>query len=109
MKVARMVLTGGKSARIYLSGLGRGIYYGSYRSPRTLVWAIGTIILIVMMATAFLGYVLPFGQMSLWGATVITNLISAIPWIGQDVVESKNITLIINLFICVIIDRKSVV
>ncbi len=56
MKVARMVLTGGKSARIYLSGLGRGIYYGSYRSPRILVWAIGTVILIVMMGTAFLGY-----------------------------------------------------
>ena len=71
---------------VYLH-IGRGIYYGSYRAPRTLVWAIGTIILIVMMATAFLGYVLPYGQMSLWGATVITNLISAIPWIGQDIVE----------------------
>ena len=71
---------------IYLH-IGRGMYYGSYRSPRTLVWAIGTIILILMMATAFLGYVLPYGQMSLWGATVITNLISAIPWIGQDIVE----------------------
>lgn len=71
---------------VYLH-IGRGIYYGSYRAPRTLVWAIGTIILILMMATAFLGYVLPYGQMSLWGATVITNLISAIPWIGQDIVE----------------------
>jgi len=71
---------------VYLH-IGRGIYYGSYRSPRTLVWIIGTIILIVMIATAFLGYVLPYGQMSLWGATVITNLISAIPWIGQDIVE----------------------
>ncbi len=71
---------------VYLH-IGRGIYYGSYRAPRTLVWAIGTVILIVMMATAFLGYVLPYGQMSLWGATVITNLISAIPWIGQDIVE----------------------
>lgn len=71
---------------VYLH-IGRGIYYGSYRSPRTLVWAIGTVILILMMATAFLGYVLPYGQMSLWGATVITNLISAIPWIGQDIVE----------------------
>ncbi len=67
--------------------IGRGIYYGSYRSPRTLVWIIGTIMLILMIATAFLGYVLPYGQMSLWGATVITNLISAIPWIGQDIVE----------------------
>jgi len=71
---------------VYLH-IGRGIYYGSYRAPRTLVWAIGTVILILMMATAFLGYVLPYGQMSLWGATVITNLISAIPWIGQDIVE----------------------
>jgi len=71
---------------VYLH-IGRGLYYGSYKSPRTLVWVIGTIILVVMMATAFLGYVLPYGQMSLWGATVITNLLSAIPWIGQDVVE----------------------
>ena len=71
---------------VYLH-IGRGIYYGSYRSPRTLTWGIGTVILIVMMATAFLGYVLPYGQMSLWGATVITNLMSAIPWIGQDIVE----------------------
>jgi ubiquinol-cytochrome c reductase cytochrome b subunit len=71
---------------VYLH-IGRGIYYGSYRAPRTLVWAIGTVIFILMMATAFLGYVLPYGQMSLWGATVITNLISAIPWIGQDIVE----------------------
>ena len=71
---------------VYLH-IGRGMYYGSFRAPRTLVWAIGTVILILMMATAFLGYVLPYGQMSLWGATVITNLISAIPWIGQDIVE----------------------
>jgi ubiquinol-cytochrome c reductase cytochrome b subunit len=71
---------------VYLH-IGRGIYYGSYRAPRTLVWAIGTVILILMIGTAFLGYVLPYGQMSLWGATVITNLISAIPWIGQDIVE----------------------
>jgi ubiquinol-cytochrome c reductase cytochrome b subunit len=71
---------------VYLH-IGRGMYYGSYRAPRTLVWAIGTIILILMMAIGFLGYVLPYGQMSLWGATVITNLISAIPWIGQDIVE----------------------
>jgi ubiquinol-cytochrome c reductase cytochrome b subunit len=67
--------------------IGRGLYYGSYKSPRTLTWAIGTVIVILMMATAFLGYVLPYGQMSLWGATVITNLMSAIPWIGQDIVE----------------------
>ena len=71
---------------VYLH-IGRGLYYGSYRAPRTLVWAIGTIIFILMMATAFLGYVLPYGQMSLWGATVITNLMSAIPWVGHDIVE----------------------
>ena len=71
---------------VYLH-VGRGLYYGSYKAPRTLVWAIGTIILVLMMATAFLGYVLPYGQMSLWGATVITNLMSAIPWVGQDIVE----------------------
>jgi ubiquinol-cytochrome c reductase cytochrome b subunit len=71
---------------VYLH-IGRGLYYGSYKAPRTIVWTIGTIILILMMATAFLGYVLPYGQMSLWGATVITNLMSAIPWVGQDIVE----------------------
>jgi ubiquinol-cytochrome c reductase cytochrome b subunit len=71
---------------VYLH-IGRGLYYGSYKAPRTIVWTIGTVILILMMATAFLGYVLPYGQMSLWGATVITNLMSAIPWIGQDIVE----------------------
>ena len=67
--------------------IARGLYYGSYKAPRVLVWSIGVIILIVMMATAFLGYVLPYGQMSLWGATVITNLLSAIPFFGQDLVE----------------------
>lgn len=71
---------------VYLH-IGRGLYYGSYRSPRVLLWSIGVIILVLMMATAFLGYVLPYGQMSLWGATVITNLLSAIPWIGQDFVQ----------------------
>lgn len=71
---------------VYLH-IGRGLYYGSYRSPRILLWSIGVIILVLMMATAFLGYVLPYGQMSLWGATVITNLLSAIPWIGQDFVQ----------------------
>nr|YP_010310820.1 apocytochrome b [Pulveroboletus ravenelii]UMY76541.1 apocytochrome b [Pulveroboletus ravenelii] len=67
--------------------IGRNIYYGTYKSPRILVWSIGVIILILMMAIAFLGYVLPYGQMSLWGATVITNLLSAIPVFGQDLVE----------------------
>jgi ubiquinol-cytochrome c reductase cytochrome b subunit len=71
---------------VYLH-IGRGLYYGSYKAPRTLTWVVGTIILVVMIATGFLGYVLPFGQMSLWGATVITNLMSAIPWVGQDIVE----------------------
>ena len=67
--------------------VGRGLYYGSYRSPRTLVWAVGVIILIATIGTAFLGYVLPYGQMSLWGATVITNIMSAIPWLGRSIVE----------------------
>jgi ubiquinol-cytochrome c reductase cytochrome b subunit len=67
--------------------IGRNIYYGSYKTPRTLAWSIGVIILILMMAIGFLGYVLPYGQMSLWGATVITNLLSAIPIFGQDLVE----------------------
>lgn len=71
---------------VYLH-IGRGMYYGSYKSPRILPWSIGVIILVLMMGTAFLGYVLPYGQMSLWGATVITNMLSAIPWIGQDFVQ----------------------
>lgn len=71
---------------VYLH-IARGMYYGSYKSPRILPWSIGVIILVLMMGTAFLGYVLPYGQMSLWGATVITNMLSAIPWIGQDFVE----------------------
>jgi ubiquinol-cytochrome c reductase cytochrome b subunit len=71
---------------VYLH-IGRGIYYGSYQRPRTITWVIGVIILIAMIGTGFLGYVLPYGQMSLWGATVITNLMSAIPWVGQDIVE----------------------
>jgi len=71
---------------VYLH-IGRGLYYGSYRAPRTLVWTLGIVIFLLMIITAFLGYVLPYGQMSLWGATVITNLMSAIPWIGQDIVE----------------------
>ena len=71
---------------VYLH-IGRGLYYGSYRAPRTLVWTLGVVIFLLMIVTGFLGYVLPYGQMSLWGATVITNLMSAIPWIGQDIVE----------------------
>jgi len=64
----------------------RGMYYGSYKYPRELLWIIGVLILLTMMATAFMGYVLPWGQMSFWGATVITNLFSAIPIVGDDIV-----------------------
>ncbi|MEX2200377.1 MAG: cytochrome b/b6 [Dongiaceae bacterium] len=64
----------------------RGLYYGSYKAPRELLWILGVVILLLMMATAFMGYVLPWGQMSFWGATVITNLFSAIPLIGEDIV-----------------------
>ncbi len=64
----------------------RGLYYGSYKAPRELLWILGVVILLLMMATAFMGYVLPWGQMSFWGATVITNLFSAIPLIGDSVV-----------------------
>ncbi|MBT5107898.1 MAG: cytochrome b/b6 [Rhodospirillaceae bacterium] len=64
----------------------RGLYYGSYKSPRELLWMLGVVILLLMMATAFLGYVLPWGQMSFWGATVITNLFSAIPIVGEPIV-----------------------
>ncbi len=64
----------------------RGLYYGSYKSPRELLWILGVVILLLMMATAFMGYVLPWGQMSFWGATVITNLFSAIPFIGENIV-----------------------
>lgn len=65
----------------------RGLYYGSYTKPRVALWSIGVIIFLLTMATAFLGYVLPWGQMSYWGATVITNFLSAIPWIGTELVE----------------------
>lgn len=64
----------------------RGLYYGSYKKPRELIWFIGIVIFLSMMATAFMGYVLPWGQMSFWGATVITNLFSAIPGVGESIV-----------------------
>ena len=64
----------------------RGMYYGSYKAPREISWMLGVIIYILMMATGFMGYVLPWGQMSFWGATVITNLFSAIPLVGDTVV-----------------------
>nr|AKU61243.1 cytochrome b [Dasypterus ega]AKU61246.1 cytochrome b [Dasypterus ega] len=65
--------------------IGRGLYYGSYMYKET--WNVGIILLFAVMATAFLGYVLPWGQMSFWGATVITNLFSAIPYVGKNIVE----------------------
>jgi ubiquinol-cytochrome c reductase cytochrome b/c1 subunit len=64
----------------------RGLYYGSYKYPRELLWILGVVILLLMIATAFMGYVLPWGQMSYWAATVITNLFSAIPVVGNDIV-----------------------
>jgi len=63
----------------------RGLYYGSYKSPREVLWILGVIIFLLMMATGFLGYVLPWGQMSFWAATVITNLFSAIPVVGNAI------------------------
>ena len=64
----------------------RSLYYGSYKAPREILWWIGIIIFLLSMATAFMGYVLPWGQMSFWGATVITNLFSAIPVVGKSIV-----------------------
>jgi quinol-cytochrome oxidoreductase complex cytochrome b subunit len=64
----------------------RGLYYGSYKYPRELLWILGVVILVLMIATAFMGYVLPWGQMSYWAATVITNLFSAIPLVGNKIV-----------------------
>jgi len=64
----------------------RGLYFGSYKAPREILWIFGILILLAMMATAFMGYVLPWGQMSFWGATVITNLFSAIPLVGDSIV-----------------------
>lgn len=65
----------------------RGLFYGSYKAPREITWIIGILIYLAMMATAFMGYVLPWGQMSFWGATVITNLFSALPLVGTPLVE----------------------
>ncbi len=65
----------------------RSLYYGSYKAPRELLWILGVIIFFIMMATAFMGYVLPWGQMSFWGATVITNLFTAIPIVGEDLLH----------------------
>jgi quinol-cytochrome oxidoreductase complex cytochrome b subunit len=84
----RFVHTTGASmffAVVYIH-LFRGFYYGSYKAPRELLWWLGIVILLLMMATAFFGYTLPWGQMSFWGATVITNLFSAIPVVGDSIV-----------------------
>ena len=66
--------------------IARGLFFGSYKKPREIIWFTGIIIFLTMMATAFMGYVLPWGQMSFWGATVITNLFSAIPLVGDAIV-----------------------
>jgi ubiquinol-cytochrome c reductase cytochrome b/c1 subunit len=63
----------------------RGMYYGSYKEPREVLWILGVLILLLMIATAFMGYVLPWGQMSFWAATVITNLFTAIPLVGESI------------------------
>lgn len=65
--------------------IGRGLFYGSYKAPREMVWLLGVVIFLLMMATAFMGYVLPWGQMSFWGAQVITGFFSAIPVVGEPV------------------------
>lgn len=67
--------------------IGRGIFYGSYKKPRASLWYTGIIILFLLILTAFLGYTLPWGQMSFWGATVITNFVSILPVIGSDVIQ----------------------
>jgi ubiquinol-cytochrome c reductase cytochrome b subunit len=72
---------------IVYSHMFRGLYYGSYMHPRQHLWCSGVLIFLLMMGTAFMGYVLPWGQMSFWGATVITNLVSAIPIVGPSIVE----------------------
>ena len=69
---------------VYLH-IARGLYYGSYKEPREVLWILGVVIFMIMMATGFLGYVLPWGQMSFWAATVITNLFSAIPVVGPSI------------------------
>lgn len=67
--------------------MARNLYFGSYYSPRIALWYSGLVIFVLMMATAFMGYVLPWGQMSFWGATVITNLFSAIPYAGESLAQ----------------------
>jgi len=72
---------------VVYSHIFRGLYYGSYMKPRQLLWCSGVVLFLLIMGTAFTGYVLPWGQMSFWGATVITNMVTAIPFGGQTIVE----------------------
>ena len=65
----------------------RGLYFGSYKAPREILWILGVLIFVLMMATAFMGYVLPWGQMSFWAATVITNIFAAIPVVGDPILQ----------------------
>jgi ubiquinol-cytochrome c reductase cytochrome b subunit len=65
----------------------RGLYFGSYKAPREILWMLGVVIFLLMMATAFMGYVLPWGQMSFWAATVITNIFAAIPVVGDPILQ----------------------
>ena len=85
MRYAHMNLASFFFIAVYLH-MFRGLYYGSYKDPRQLMWILGVVIYFLMMATAFLGYVLPWGQMSYWGATVITSLFGAIPFVGDSIV-----------------------
>jgi ubiquinol-cytochrome c reductase cytochrome b/c1 subunit len=71
---------------VFYIHIARGMYYGSYKEPREVLWILGVILFLLMIATGFVGYVLPWGQMSFWAATVITNLFSAIPVIGSSIV-----------------------
>ena len=65
----------------------RGLYFGSYKAPREILWMLGVLIFVLMMASAFMGYVLPWGQMSFWAATVITNIFAAIPLVGDPILQ----------------------
>ncbi len=89
MKIAPIVheiqRTPGIDAAVY-AHIARGMYYGSYKEPREVLWILGVILFLLMVATGFMGYVLPWGQMSFWAATVITNLFSALPGVGEPIV-----------------------
>jgi quinol-cytochrome oxidoreductase complex cytochrome b subunit len=72
---------------VVYSHICRGLYYGSYMEPREFIWCSGVILFFLMMGTAFTGYVLPWGQMSFWGATVITSMVTVIPVVGKHIVQ----------------------